>query len=237
MNTEQKSMYFIYIDESYDEAHYCYSALFVPVFKWNDIFEEVFQWRKKLRKEYKIPFEYELHATKFISGSGAPHNNRDKDFRANIFNESFHFFNSLSDIYVIAGITDKKVKHLKLFNQLLNQIETSLREKNAFGVLICDEGNERKLISIVRRKRKRKKMIVSGETLNLSLERIVEDPLFKTSTSSYFIQITDFISFGLLRSEYPSKNTKPLVQKAFNNLDKILNTNSSQKNEQTIIRC
>ena len=234
MNEQPKSMYFIYIDESYDEVHYCYSALFVPVFKWNDTFEEVFQWRKKLRNEYKIPFEYELHATKFISGSGAPHNNRDKDFRANIFNESFHFFNSLSNVYVIAGITDNKVKHLKLFNQLLNQIETSLREKNAFGVLICDEGNERKLISVVRRKRK--KNIVSNETLNLSLERIVEDPLFKTSTSSYFIQITDFISFGLLRSEHPSKNTRPLVQGAFNNLDKILK-GSSQKNEKAIIRC
>ena len=235
MNEQPKSMYFIYIDESYDEVHYCYSALFVPVFKWNDIFEEVFQWRKKLRNEYKIPFEYELHATKFISGSGAPHNNRDKDFRANIFNESFHFFNSLSNIYVIAGITGNKVKHLKLFNQLLNQIETSLREKNAFGVLICDEGNERKLISTVRRKRK--KITTSSEPLNLSLERIVEDPLFKTSTSSYFIQITDFISFGLLRSEHPSKNTRPLVQKAFNNLDKILNVESYQENRKGIIRC
>lgn len=234
MNEQQKSMYFIYVDESYDEVHYCYSALFVPVFEWNDIFEEVFQWRKKLKNKYKIPFEYELHATKFISGSGAPHNNRDKDFRANIFNESFHFFNSLSNVYVIAGITDNKVKHLKLFNQLLYQIETSLREKNAFGVLICDEGNERKLISAVRRKRK--KNIASNETLNLSLERIVEDPLFKTSTSSYFIQITDFISFGLLRSEHPSKNTRPLVQGAFNNLDKILK-GSSQKNEKAIIRC
>ena len=235
MNEQPKSMYFIYIDESYDEVHYCYSALFVPVFKWNDIFEEVFQWRKKLRNEYEIPFEYELHATKFISGSGEPHNNRDKDFRANIFNKSFHFFNNLSNVYIIAGITDNKVKHLKLFNQLLNQIETSLREKNAFGVLICDEGNERKLISMVRRKRK--KIIASNETLNPSLERIVEDPLFKTSTSSYFIQITDFISFGLLRSEYPSKNTRPLVQKAFSNLDKILNVGGSQKNKKTIIRC
>ncbi len=86
-------------------------------------------------------------------------------------------------------------------------------------------------------RRKRKKTITSNETLNPSLERIVEDPLFKTSTSSYFIQITDFISFGLLRSEYPSKSTKPLVQKAFNNLDKILNIGGSQKNKKAIIRC
>ena len=86
-------------------------------------------------------------------------------------------------------------------------------------------------------RKKRKRITTSNETLNSSLERIVEDPLFKTSTSSYFIQITDFISFGLLRSEYPSKNTKPLVQKAFNNLDKILNIGNSQKNKEVIIRC
>ena len=122
-----------------------------------------------------------------------------------------------------------------MFNQLLNKIEIYLREKNAFGVLICDEGNEKKLISMVRKKRK--KVIVPHESLNLPLERIVEDPLFKTSNSSYFIQITDFISFGLLRSEYPSKNTKALVRKAFNNLDRILNLGDLQKDNKAIIRC
>ena len=93
-------MYFIYVDESYDEINYCYSALFVPVFKWNDIFEAVFQWRKKLKNEYKIPFEYELHATKFISGSGAPHNNKDKDFRVSRFN-IFKRFNKSIVFYFI----------------------------------------------------------------------------------------------------------------------------------------
>ena len=56
MKEQSKSMYFIYIDESYDEGHYCYSALFVPVFKWNDIFEKVFQWRRELKNEYKISY-------------------------------------------------------------------------------------------------------------------------------------------------------------------------------------
>ena len=54
--------------------------------------------------------------------------NRNKDFRADVFNKSFHFFNSLSDIYIIAGITDK-TKHLTLFNLLLNQIELSVARK------------------------------------------------------------------------------------------------------------
>ena len=46
MNEQPKSMYFIYIDESYDEVHYCYSAFLFLFLNGNDIFEEVFQWRK-----------------------------------------------------------------------------------------------------------------------------------------------------------------------------------------------
>ena len=84
-------------------------------------------------------------------------------------------------------------------------------------------------------RRKRKKFTTPDERLSISIERVVEDPLFKTSTSSYFIQIADFISFGLLRSEYPATTTKPLVQKAFNNLDKILE--GSQEDMKAIIRC
>ena len=166
-------------------------------------------------------------ATKFISGSGEPHQNRNKDFRAKIFNESFNFFNKLPYSYIINGITDNKMNHMKLFSYLLSEIEKFLLTKNAYGVLICDEGNEKKLISMVRKRRKNNVMF--GQQSINPVKRIIEDPLFKPSTSSYFIQITDFIAFSFLRSQNPVHSTRKLVEQSFESLDEILIENKLEK--------
>ncbi len=227
MNEQQKSMYFIYIDESYDKTHFCYSCLLSSAFHWNHIFGEILKWRKSLKDKYNIPLEYELHATKFISGSGEPHQNRNKDFRAKVFNESFNFFNKLPHSYIINGITNNKMNHMKLFSCLLSEIEAFLLRKNAYGVLICDEGNEKKLISMVRKRRKNS--FSSGQKLVSPVKRIIEDPLFKPSTSSYFIQITDFVAFSFLRSQNPTQTTRKLVEQSFESLDEILIKNNLKK--------
>jgi hypothetical protein len=63
----------------------------------------------------------------------------------------------------------------------------------------------------------------NGGKRNMPLERIIEDPLFKTSKSSYFIQMSDFLAFSLLRNEKPiSGSTQPRVSCAFEQLDKTL---------------
>ena len=123
----------------------------------------------------------------------------------------------------------------------MNRIERSLENKQTYGILICDEGDQKNLISGVRRIRK-KNLIpsqISNKDLNIPIRRIVEDPLFKTSDSSYFIQITDFIAFSLLRGENPQSNTHNLVQTAFNNLDKVLNKKAFAKDpkKKGIVRC
>ena len=98
--------------------------------------------------------------------------------------------------------------------------------KNAYGVLICDEGNEKKLISMVRKRRKNS--FSSGQKLVSPVKRIIEDPLFKPSTSSYFIQITDFVAFSFLRSQNPTQTTRKLVEQSFESLDEILIKKSLQ---------
>jgi hypothetical protein len=225
-------MYLVYIDESYDTGFFAYSAVFVPAFDWYKVFNKVTKWREYLFKTYSIELEYELHSTKFIRGEGQPHNNRDKKFRAILFNDFFKTFESIIGVLVINGITVKENRN-KLFEYTLNRIDTCLFRNNAYGILICDEGNEGNLISIQRQMRKSNYIpskINCGETINSPLSRIIEDPLFKTSNSSYFIQIADMIAFGLLRNEHPvEKSTLPEVANAFDNLDKILVKEASSK--------
>lgn len=223
-------MYLIYINESYDATHFAYSALFVPAFEWNRVFEDILKWRRDLFDKHNIPLDYELHATDFVGGRGEPNENRDKTYRAGIFASAFTIFDAIEGVSIINGITDNKKNHMRLFEYILNRINRTLETYNAYGILVCDEGNESSLVSIVR-KMKKENIIPSSEYYrvsqdqlhyNVPLERIIEDPLFKTSKSSYFIQLADFIALGLLRNEKPLEKTLNKVQQAFNNLDKTL---------------
>ena len=40
-------------------------------------------------------------------------------------------------------------------------------------------------------------------TKNIPVSRILEDPFFKDSSTSYFVQLVDFCAYALLRMEKP----------------------------------
>lgn len=223
-------MYLIYIDESYDESHFVYSAMFINAFKWNEYFQHMLEWRREWFNQHQIPLDYELHATKFVGGRGEHPSNRNKIYRAALFHEAIGRIENMSDIKIINGITDNKKRHMQLFEYMLNRINRTLEANDSFGVLICDEGNENKLTSIVRKMKKENHIPdrldmygFNGGRRDIPLERIIEDPLFKTSKSSYFIQLADFLAFSLLRNEKPLENsTLEAVQNAFEQLDTSL---------------
>ncbi len=226
-------MYLIYIDESYDETHFVYSAMFINAFKWNFYFNHLLNWRRDWFEKYQIDLDTEIHATDLAAGRGQPHHNRNKEFRANLFCEAIARIEAMEDIKVINAVTSNKKKHLQLFEYMLNRINKTLDATNSFGVLICDEGNENQLTSIVRKMKKENHIPdsleifgLSGTKRNVPLERIIEDPLFKTSKSSYFIQLSDLLAFSLLRNEKPVSSTSELVRKSFNQLDKALVKNA-----------
>ena len=220
------NMYLVYIDESFDETHYAYSAIFINAFNWNDIFKQLVDWRMTWFQDYNIPLDYELHATKFVGGRGLPVP-RSKDIRADLFYKAIGFIEGISDIQIINAITPAKGKHLQLFEYMLNRINRTLQAKQAIGILICDEGNENKLTAKVRQMKKLNQIpndfsYYPGGSRNIPLNNIIEDPLFKTSKSSYLIQLADFVAFSLLRNEKPLLTTQQKVKDAFEQLDKVL---------------
>ena len=83
---ETQKVFLIYIDESYDDTHYAYSAIFVPIEEWNNIFQKVLLWRKGLHQNHGIDVNGEIHSTEFVGGRGQPITNRDKNYRAKLFN-------------------------------------------------------------------------------------------------------------------------------------------------------
>ncbi len=225
-NINFSNVYLIYVDESYDQTHYAYSAVFVPIDKWNNIFQQIHSWRQDLYKKHGIDTSKEIHSTEFIAGKGSPSANRDKDFRAAVFNSFLKTIETFQGIQLINGITSNKLFHETLFEYIVTRINNTLKYRSAYGILICDEGNENKLVAMIRKMKKANPVwsqFSENVQIDNKIDRIIEDPLFKTSKSSYFIQIADIVAFSLLRNEHPiPNNTHFLVKSAFDNLDKTL---------------
>lgn len=88
-------------------------------------------------------------------------------------------------------------------------LQTRLLNYSPRAMIFADQGRELEITRVYR------KMTVfnpvpsqfgtwsDGTTRNLPLQRIIEDPVFKPSHHSFFIQLADCVSFALLKRETP----------------------------------
>ena len=99
----------------------------------------------------------------------------------------------------------------RLANDDAMKIEQRLEVYRARAIIFADEGREFEITKALR------KMHVfnpipsqlggwpTGKlTKNITTDRIIEDPVFKPSDRSYFIQLADCVAFSLLKREVPS---------------------------------
>ena len=240
-------MFLFYIDGSQDGHFYTFSAIGVRDTQWKDFYVAISELREHLRDKYGIYIRKELHATKFLSGRGRPSNKHlSKEKRAEIFRECLAFIASLNQLGVIVFNAAKDVQSWA-FERLLNRINRTMQPDVAdnLAMLICDEGNEWEYTKLVR------KMGVynpipsqygawsdTGEqTKNITLDRIIEDPLFKRSHRSTVIQLADFCAYALLRRERPLASKTALgIHEAFQILEPVCFKRANPKDALGVIR-
>lgn len=212
-------MHFVYIDDSTERPVHIFSAVLVPVVRWNEVFAAVKAWRIRLRESDGIALNYELHARKFVSGRGTGGTlaSISRHRRARIFDTAFTLGASLEQFGVRSiSVCLQNDRQDWAFERLLNRINRTMQAWNSQAHLICDEGKEDHYVKMVRRMRVHN-LIPSNQGLwldteqavkNIPLDRIIEDPQFKSSANSYLIQLADFYAFGLLRRERPTSSVR-----------------------------
>lgn len=240
-------MHLFYIDGSQDGHHhyYTFSALGVSEAAWKDFYVAVSQFREHLRDEYGIYIRKELHATKFLSGRGRPSKKfLSKQARAAIFCECLDFVGSLVNhgaMLFNCALSNQQWA----FERLLNRINRTMGARNDRAILICDEGNEWEYIKLVRRMGVYNPIpsmygqwLETGDaTKNITLDRIIEDPLFKQSYRSTIIQLVDFCAYALLRMDrqLPAKNALKLHE-AFPHLEPVCFKAASPRDPFGVVR-
>ena len=206
-------MHLIYIDDSGDEEIRVLSALTILVDEWNSCLKQIKEYRHKLKISDGIYVETEFHAWKFVSGRGKIGDDMvTKQRRCQIFKQTLEMAAMLPGARLFNTVFPTKVSKPS-FEALLSEINRSLQQWNSHAILICDEGGEDIYTRLVRRMQTLK---------NGAIDRILEDPFFKQSDQSYFIQLSDFCAYALLRQERPiASKTRYGLDQAFNLLKHI----------------
>jgi Protein of unknown function (DUF3800) len=240
-------MHFIYIDDSTDRPAHIFSALCVPCDRWNEAFDRLKKWRKHLREVHGIPLAHELHAQQFLSGRNSSGEFKDlaRHKRAQIFHTTMKVTNWLNGCGVtLFNVYNTNDNQFQTFERLLNRINRTMQARNSYAHLVCDQGKEGQYKKLVRRMRVHNYIPSrfgdwgTGEwSKNIPIERIIEDPQFKDSRESYFIQHVDFIAYALMRKENPTPRVKRYgIHKSFDVLDKCLELVCNPKDPKGIIR-
>lgn len=236
-------MHLVYLDESGDQGQfYVYTALAIREDNWRAALNRIKALRKQLKDDWGLPMNHELHAWKFLSGKNdlgpkligkaARHKMFKQVLKEIAGIRSFGLFNSVNKNEQYA------------YERLINRLEATMRAKDSRALLICDDGQEAEMT-----KRIRKMNVINyipsnrgvwpdgRDAKNIKLDRIIEDPIFKDSAQSYFIQLVDFCAYALLRRERPLASREEFgMSKMFKELEPICFKGASRKDPLGVIR-
>ena len=247
-----------YIDESEGPRYYVRTALGVDAERWNELSNDILEWRTEVRDRYGIPVHRKLHACDLLTGRGRLARSGNADLRltprqgVEVFTAGLRRIEDaalniggVEVINVCLHKPDVRGYERASLDRLLNRINTSVASADRHAFLIFDEGREQMVSQLYRRLRGRNHVPSKYETWedgertkNIPIERVIGGPAFRDSASDHLLQMADLIAHALLmQEEQPSpKVTRFGVAQAFGILDHALNRRASRRDPQGVVR-
>ncbi len=225
-------MHIVYMDDSRDEDGGAFSALLIPEETWQECFNRFQKYRRSLRESDGIFVHKEFHAWKFVSGRGRISDKVvAKGRRVEIFETTLKQVADMPGLKIISALFPHK-RDETAFAWLLNRIQRTMEESNSRALIVSDRGKEAAYTRLARKmhvynpipsKQGSSWAGTDSQTRNIPIDRVIEDPFFKDSDRSYFIQLADFCAYALLRKERPTQYAQRYgLHKAFDLLDAVL---------------
>lgn len=217
-------MYLMYVDESGDSGlinspsrYFVLAAIVVHELRWQDSLNSLIQFRRNMRAKFSLNMREEIHAFDFISRPGPVLIKIKRNDRLTILRTFLDHIAGLPDLNVFAVCVDKNSKRAgydvfdAAWRALIQRFENTISHRNFAGpanpddrgLLIADETERKRLVSLLRRMRhfnpipNQPQFIRPGLSTyrQLPLVTLVEDPNFRNSNESYFIQAADTVAY------------------------------------------
>ena len=253
-------MYLMYVDESGDTGHissptryFVLSGLVVHELCWESCLNEIIDFRRYLRDRYALKLREEIHSARMLVTPGALRRINKGD-RLAILRQFTDKLASMPDLCVISVVVDKSSKSVyydvfeKAWQALIQRFENTIRRHNfpgpsdpdGRGILFPDNTDNMKLSKMLRRMRRYNPiphdMTYGSGYRDMTLTRIIEDPNFRDSRHSYFVQAADLMAFLLYQSKAPSQYVRRKgAHNYFLRLQPILCRQASRSNQLGIV--
>lgn len=212
--------------------YFALAGIVVHELHWDRCFEEHLRFRRELRQNYGFRVRDEFHAAQLISRPGE-YQSIKLHRRIEMIRRYADMLAGMKDqIDLISIIVDKQGRRQDFdafemaWKALIQRFSNTLQYHNFrgtprddsrqdYGVLICDNTDNKKLTEL-RRKMQRFNPIphdpahtnIGGGYRQLPLRSLVEDPHFKDSRHSYFVQSADLAAFLIYQSVSPNKHMR-----------------------------
>ena len=221
-------MFVMYVDESGDTGlvgsptrHFVLSGLVIHELRWHDCLERLIAFRKRMYLSFGLRLREEIHASRLINKPGHLATIRKSD-RLSIVRFFIDELAAMPDISVINVIVDKVQKTEGFdvleaaWRALIQRFDNTISHRNfpgpanpdERGMIFPDHTDDRKVKLLVRRMRRFNPVPNQPQFgpgyRNILLKRIIEDPSFRGSDDSYFIQAVDVIAYALMQHTAPS---------------------------------
>ncbi len=254
-------MYLMYVDESGDTGlvnsptrYFVLTGLVVHELRWQAYLDQFISFRGHMRARFGLKLREEIHSAAMINHPG-PLVRIKRNDRLTIIREFADEIASMSDTNIINIVVDKanKAPDYDVFEvawkALIQRFENTLSRHNFTGPanpdergMIFPDHTDDKKVQVLLRQMRRYNPIPHMQTYgtgyrNLALASIVEDPSFRDSKHSYFVQAVDCAAFLLHQNLVPNRYMrKKSGQNYFNRLQPVLCKVASLSDPMGIVR-
>ncbi|HYK89285.1 MAG TPA: DUF3800 domain-containing protein [Acidobacteriota bacterium] len=254
-------MYLMYVDESGDSGmtnsptrHFVLSGLVVHELRWQACLEQLIEFRRRMKAQFGVRLREEIHAARFITHPGDMIRIKRND-RLTIIRMLAREIASMTDLNIINVAVDKlgKTAAYDIFEMawkaLIQRFENTANHRNfrgpanpdERGMLFPDNTENKKITDLLRRMRRYNPIpnqpFFGPGYRNIGISKIIEDPSFRDSSHSYFIQAADLVAFLLYQYLAPSAYfRKKGATGYFKVLDPVLCKVASQADPYGIVR-
>ncbi len=208
-------MYITYYDESGDDGFpttssplFVLTALYLEHQDWQQVFGNIATFRRRMKADFGLPVRLEMHAREFLLNKNPYRALRIRDSeRVDVIGRFCQLVASL-DVRIINVVIVKGRIRSQSYNVLdwaltlsVQRLENDLRSaptENEKFLMITDPGRVGKMRSTTRRLQRFNPIpskIHPGTSYRREITTMIEDPLPKDSKESYFIQLTDLVSY------------------------------------------
>ena len=255
-------MYLMYVDESGDcglvnspSSHFILTGLVIHESCWMTALEGLIGFRRRMKSKFGLKLREEIHTSQLITSPGPLARIRKND-RLAIIRHYADELASNDDFRVIDVVIrkDGKPPGYDVFDiawqRLIQRFENTLNFQNfprplstsENGMIFPDHTDDKKLTRLLRRMRRYNHVPYKAgsnsptTSRNLTIEKIAEDPNFKNSEDSLFIQSADLAAYLLRQSLSANSYMKRKGGSAyFDRLEPILCTQASKSDPQGIV--